>query len=180
MKTGLTSILLAVILSAILSSGTDQTTPLRSLHTVQYHQAAEQTREVILVAQHYPSPLNHLLFAFDAESLGPLGYFALHGIPYSITISTDGHRLFIEEIPDGENGCCTLFALDLATAKEERLIFPSCPAVVTPDGQWLLTQRGNCGIELFDANSLTRRPQIDAPGLYELFPGSGQKVRLGL
>jgi hypothetical protein len=48
------------------------------------------------------------------------------------------------------------------------MIEPSNFGVPTPDGLKVFTQRGNVGIEVFDANTLVRLPTIQAPGNYRL------------
>lgn len=128
--------------------------------------ALEESREVILAAQHNRSPNNLRLYAFDPDTLEPLGSFALSGVPYTITPSADGRRLLVAEIPEGEVGCCTLSAYDLASGARTRLVAPAGRALATPDGKYVVAQRGNCGVELLDAETLALLPTIDAPGLY--------------
>ena len=50
-----------------------------------------------------------------------------------------------------------------------RLISPSSQAVPV-HGSRVFNQRGNVGIEVFDAQTLERLPTIAAPGVYGLFP----------
>jgi hypothetical protein len=106
---------------------------------------------------------------FDASSLELLGSFAIHHLAHSVCVSPNGRTLYIQQAaePDG-NSCCALFSLDLATKVMCRMIEPSSPAVPTRDGLRIFTQRGNVGIEVFDANTLVRLPTIQAPGTYRL------------
>jgi hypothetical protein len=60
------------------------------------------------------------------------------------------------------------------------LIFPSSLGAPSPDGRWLFTQRGNIGIEVFDAKTLARLPRIDAPGLYKLRPSPDSRWLFGI
>jgi hypothetical protein len=60
------------------------------------------------------------------------------------------------------------------------LIYPSGLGAPTPDGRWVFTQRGNIGIEVFDARTLARLPKIDAPGLYRLLPSPDSRWLFGI
>lgn len=87
-----------------------------------------------------------------------------------MSASPDGRTLYLEQPPPSRpNGCCALFSLDLATAALCELIYPSSPGVTSPDGRLLFTQRGNVGVEVFDAKSLAKLPVIRAPGGYTLY-----------
>src|SRR5215475_9974798 len=100
---------------------------------------------------------------------------------HSVVSSPDGLNLFFEQpAPPDVNGCCALFALDLVTHKLCKLISPSSLGAPTPDGRWVFTQRGNIGIEVFDAKTLTRLPKIDAPGLYQLLPSPDSRWLFGV
>jgi hypothetical protein len=161
------SILATIILFAPLSASINATRYCERSNDSK-RSGSEQARELILAGQHNRGSLSNRLYAFDSDTLETVGFFDLNGAPYSITASADGSRLFIEEIPEGESSCCALFALDLAKKKLKRLIFPSGPAAVTPDGRFMFTQRGPVGIEAFDAETLAHLPSIAAPGLYDL------------
>jgi hypothetical protein len=125
---------------------------------------AQKTREVILATRR-----NHQVVVFDARSLSELGHFIVSRFAHSISASADGRTLYLEQPPPSDpNGCCALFSLDLATGSLCKLIYPSSPAVATPDGRLLFTQRGAIGVEVFDATSLARLPAIKAPGNYAL------------
>lgn len=125
----------------------------------------QKTREVILATRR-----NHRVVVFDASSLAQLGHFIVSEGAESVSASPDGRKLYLEQpSPSRPNGCCTLFSLDLATAALCELIYPSSRGVASPDGRLLFTQRGNIGVEVFDAKSLARLPVIKAPGGYTLY-----------
>jgi hypothetical protein len=68
-------------------------------------------------------------------------------------------------------GCCALYAVDLKTRGMTKLVEPASDAIVSPDGQHVLTQRGNVGIEVFNAHNLQREtaiPSSVAQGVYTL------------
>jgi hypothetical protein len=125
----------------------------------------QKTREVILATRR-----DHQVVVFDARSLSELGHFIVGDLAHSISASPDGRTLYLQQPPPSEpNGCCALFSLDLATGSLCELIYPSDPAVATPDGRLFFTQRGPVGVEVFDAKSLARLPLIKAPGGYAFY-----------
>jgi hypothetical protein len=112
---------------------------------------------------------NRRLDFFDAGSLELLGSFAIHRLAASVFANPNGRTLYVQQAatPDG-NSCCGLFSLDLTTKAMCFMIEPSNLAVPTPDGLKVFTQRGNVGIEVFDARTLVRLPTLQAPGVYRL------------
>lgn len=125
----------------------------------------QKTREVIIATRR-----NHRVVVFDARSLAQLGQFIVSEGAETVRASPDGRTLFLQQPPPSEpNGCCALFSLDLATGSLCELVFPSSPGVMSPDGRLLFVQRGNVGVEVFDAKSLARLPVIKAPGGYSLY-----------
>jgi len=133
-------------------------------------------REVIVATQR-----NRRLHVFDASNLQPLGYFTVNDNAHSVVASPDGLKLLLEQpAPPNLNVCCALFALDLVTQKLCKLISPSSLGATSSDGRWLFTQRGPIGIEVFDAKTLARLPQIDAPGLYQLLPSPDSRWLFGV
>ena len=46
-------------------------------------------------------------------------------------------------------GCCALYAIDLKTHEMTKLIEPTSSIALSPDGQYVLTQRGAVGVEVF-------------------------------
>src|SRR5262245_37513418 len=172
--------LVSLLLVVILSSGQPQTGGRTEsqprLHNASMQSSAGDRREVIVTTQR-----NRRLHVFDASNLQPLGYFTVNDNAHSVVASPDGLKLFLEQpAPPDVNGCCALFALDLITHKLCKLVFPSSLGVPTPDGRWLFTQRGNIGIEVFDAKTLARLPRIDAPGLYRLLPSPDSRWLFGI
>jgi hypothetical protein len=136
-----------------------------SLSTPPITAQVQKTREVILATRR-----NHQVVVFDARSLSELGHFVVSEGAHSISASPDGRTLYLEQPPPSQpNGCCALFSLDLATDSLCELIYPSSPGITSPDGRFLFTQRGNVGVEVFDAKSLARLPVIKAPGGYTLY-----------
>jgi hypothetical protein len=106
---------------------------------------------------------------FDISSLDLLGSFAVHPLAHSVCVSPNGRTLYLQQAatPNG-NSCCALFSLDLATRVLCPLIEPSGVGIPTSDGLRVFTQRGNVGIEVFDAKTLVRLPTLQAPGIYRL------------
>jgi hypothetical protein len=94
--------------------------------------------------------------------------------------SADGTTLFITRSRESEpNGCCALFAFNLKSGSFRELLWPSTSAVLVPRLNELVTQRGNIGIEVFDSDTLLRRPTIGAPGVYGLYPSPDGHWLLG-
>jgi hypothetical protein len=147
-----------------------------SLSAVAATAQAQKTREVIIATRR-----NHQVVVFDARSLSELGHFSVSDLAHSISASPDGRTLYLEQPPPSEpNGCCALFALDLATAALCELVYPSSPAVATPDGRLVFTQRGAVGVEVLDAKSLARLPVIKAPGNYGLYVSPDSQWLFGI
>lgn len=136
----------------------------------------QKTREVILATRR-----NHRVVVFDARSLAQLGHFIVSDGAESVSASPDGRTLFLQQpSPSSPNSCCALFSLDLDTGSLCELIFPSSPGVTSPDGRLLFTQRGNVGVEVFDAKSLARLPVIKAPGGYMLYVSPDSRWLFGV
>jgi hypothetical protein len=172
----LISLLLVVILSPGQSRPGGTTESQLNFHNASTQSSANDLREVIIATQR-----NRRLHIFDANSLQPLGYFTVNNNAHSVVASPDGLKLFLEQpAPPDVNGCCALFALDLVSHKLCKLISPSSLGAPSPDGRWLFTQRGNIGIEVFDAKTLARLPRIDAPGLYQLLPSRDSRWLFGI
>ena len=169
-------LLLVVILALGKSQTGGRTETQLNLHNDSMQGSANDLREVIVATQR-----KSRLHVFDANTLRPLGYFTVNNNAHSVVASPDGLKLFLEQpAPPDVNGCCALFALDLVSHKLCKLISPSSLGAPTPDGRWLFTQRGNIGIEVFDAKTLVRLPKIDAPGLYRLLPSPDSRWLFGI
>lgn len=137
-----------------------------------------ETRQVIFAAAMRSLGRLHL---FDAATLEPLGYVVTSKVVDDVSVAPDGQTVFIAQAttPEGQ-GCCALFALDLATGAMCRLNEPALHSVPSPDGRWVFTQRGNVGLEVFDARTLARMPTIEAPGVYGLHPSPDSRWLFGL
>lgn len=117
---------------------------------------------------------------FDAATLQPLGTIGVDPLAESIEASPDGHTLFIAQaMLSIRNSCCGLFALNLDSKEMCFLREPAMKATPSPDGQKLFFQRGNVGIEVFDAKTLARLPTIKAPGNYALKPSPDGRWIMG-
>lgn len=133
-------------------------------------------RAVVLAIQR-----DRQLHILDAQTLEPLGRIRVHNLADGVQARTDGRMLFIRQAdtPAG-NGCCALFALDLTTLEMCRLIVPAVQSVPLTSNGRVFNQRGNAGIEVFDAASLERLPTIAAPGIYNLLPSPDGRWLFGI
>jgi hypothetical protein len=95
-----------------------------------------------------------------------------------VTSKPAGLLFLLDGLAPDFQGCCALYALDLKALKLTKLLEPVSAAVVSPDGQNVLAQRGAVGIEFFGTRSLQHEPGIPrsiAPGNYSLhFSPDGQ------
>jgi hypothetical protein len=128
-------------------------------------QAHDQT---VLLAAHRSGRVEVL----DPMTLQSLG--SLKVLPQANGITSDRTGvLFLQEglAPEFQS-CCALYAVDLKTREMTKLLEPaSANVAVSPDGQHVVTQRGNVGIEAFSVHTLQREPVIPpsiAPGVYAL------------
>ena len=130
-------------------------------------QQAEQ-RQTVLLAAHRIGRIEIL----DPATLAPIGSINVLPLADGIWSSPDGNFLYIPEgIPPDFKGCCALYALNVETKRMTRLIQPFGTAAVSPDGNHVVTQRGNVGIEVFNSRTLEQEPRISrsvAPGFYAL------------
>jgi hypothetical protein len=124
-------------------------------------------RQLVLLAAHRAGGVDVL----DANTLEPIG--SIKVLPQTNGVIGDRTGvLFLNEglTPEFE-GCCALYALDLKTRQMTHLVEPASRPVISPNGQHLLVQRGNVGIESFNVRTLQREPSIPrsvAPGVYAL------------
>ena len=130
--------------------------------------AHAQDKQSVLLAAHRVGRVE----VFDPITLAPIG--SIHVLPMAngIASNPDGKILYIPEdaAPDFK-GCCALYALDLETRRMSRLIEPSGGITVSRDGNYVLTQRGNVGIEVYNGRTFEREapvPRSVAPGMYSL------------
>lgn len=138
--------------------------------------AAEGRRAVVLAVQR-----DRRLHVFDAVTLAPLGSFRVHNLAAGVQARPDGGMIFIQQAdtPDG-GGCCALFSLDLATREMCRLITPTGQSIPLTGNGRVFIQRGNAGIEVFDAFTLDRLPTIAAPGVYNFVPSPDRRWLFGI
>src|SRR5262249_15483127 len=85
----------------------------------------------------------------------------------SVASDSTGSRLFVAAPADGKT-CCTIYALAPDSLKMTPLVSPAL-SVTVADGR-ILAQRGNNGIEVFDAETLAPLPKIPATAIYHLHP----------
>jgi len=117
---------------------------------------------------------------FDAGTLQPLGTIGVDVLAESIAASPDGRTLFIaQQSPSHRNGCCGVFGLNLESKEMCLVREPALRSTPSPDGTRLFLQRGNIGIEVFDAKTLARLPTIKAPGVYALHPSPDGRWLMG-
>jgi hypothetical protein len=124
--------------------------------------------QTVLLAAHRAGRVEIL----DPATLAPLGSINVLPLADGISSSPDGSFLYIREgIAPDFKGCCALYALNLETKRMTRLVEPSSAATVSPDGNHVVTQRGNMGIEVYNGRTLEQEPRIPrsiAPGFYGL------------
>jgi len=117
---------------------------------------------------------------FDA-TLVPLGAIGM-GVNQqveSVAASPDGRRLFVARADTKTTDSSGLYSLDLDTRAMCLLAAPSMFGTPSPDGRYLFTQ-GKQGVDVFDANSLSRLPTMKAPGQYNLQPSPDGRWLLGV
>jgi hypothetical protein len=107
----------------------------------------------------------------DPITLQSLG--SMKVLPQANGVRSDrtGVLFLRERLAPEFKGCCALYAVDLKTRGMTKLVEPASDATVSPEGQHVLTQRGNVGIEVFNAHSLQREtaiPSSVAQGVYTL------------
>jgi hypothetical protein len=128
--------------------------------------AQPQDRPVLLAAHRAGS-----VEVFDVDTLRSSGSITVLPLADGVTSGANGILFLRQGLPPDYRGCCALYALDLNTRNMTRLLQPVSGLTVSPDGQHLVTQRGNVGIEIFDVRTLQAEssiPRSTAPGLYRL------------
>ncbi len=106
--------------------------------------------------------------AFDPATLATVFRTSTPANTESVAADPSGTRLYLSAPKNPGEGCCALYALDLATLHLMYLNFPVLRA--TPSAGRVYMQRGNVGIESFESSTLERRPTWKAPGVYDLQP----------
>jgi hypothetical protein len=107
----------------------------------------------------------------DPNTLETLGSIKVLPQANGLTSDRTGVLFLNEGLAPEFEGCCALYAIDLKTRDMTKLLEPVSGVVVSPNGQHVLAQRGNVGIEAFDVHTLQREaaiPRSVAPGVYSL------------
>lgn len=107
----------------------------------------------------------------DPVTLQSLGSIKVLPQANGVTADSTGVLFLREGLAPEFQGCCALYALNLKTREMAKLLDPVSYVTVSPDGEHVLTQRGNVGIEAFTVHTLQREPPIPssiAPGVYTL------------
>jgi len=129
--------------------------------------AAQAQDHPVLLAAHRAGRVEFL----DVETLQAFGSATVLPLADGVASTSEGILFLREGLPPDFKGCCALYALDLGTQKMTRLLQPVLGITVSPDGQHVVAQRGNVGIEVFDVRTLQPEPSIPrstAPGMYGL------------
>ena len=128
------------------------------------HAGRAQDR-IVLLAAHRTGDLEVL----DPDTLLPFGSIKVLPLADGVVGGSEGMVFLRDGIGPDFNGCCALYALDLKTRNMTKLLDATSTAVVvSPDGEHVITTRGN-GIESFSVHTLQREPGIPrsiAPGVY--------------
>jgi hypothetical protein len=123
--------------------------------------------QVVLLAAHRAGGVDVL----DPNTLESLGSIKVLPQANGVTSDRTGVLFLNEGLAPEFEGCCALYAVDLKTREMTKLLEPVSNVVVSPNGQHVLAQRGNVGIEAFNVHTLRREPAIPrsvAPGVYTL------------
>lgn len=136
----------------------------------------ETRPQTVLLAAHREGKVEVL----DPITLQSLGSIKVLPQADGVTSDRSGILFLREGIAPEFQGCCALYAVDLKTREMTKLLEPVTHATVSPDGQHVVTQRGNVGIEAFDVHTLSREhsiPRSIAPGVYALsFSPDGRRL----
>jgi hypothetical protein len=123
-----------------------------------------QDRTVLLAARRAGT-----VEVLDPDTLHSFGSIKVLPLADGIESGSRGMIFLREGLAPEFKGCCALYALDLNTRAMTILLEPISEIVVSPDGEHVITQRGNVGVETFNAHTLQREPHIPssiAPGVY--------------
>jgi hypothetical protein len=125
-----------------------------------------QDRTVLLAAHRTGN-----LEALDPDTLLPSGSIKVLPLTDGVAAGSEGMIFLREGLAPDFRICCALYALDLKNRNMTKLLDPTSVVVVSPDGEHVITQQGNVGIESFNAHALQREPGIPrsiAPSVYGL------------
>jgi hypothetical protein len=127
----------------------------------------EAQDRTVLLAVHRAGRMEML----TPDTLQTLGTIQIPLLADRVAIGS-GEMIFLRAglAPDFE-GCCALYALNLKTRGLTTLSSPVASFVLSPDGKHVITQRGNVGVDVFNARSLAQEPPVPrsiAAGTYGL------------
>src|SRR5262252_3771805 len=111
---------------------------------------AEAQHRTVLLAVHRGGPMEVLA----SDTLQTLGTINVPPLADGV-VSGAGGMIFLRAglAPDFK-ACCALYALNLETRSLTRLLSPVGAIVLSPDGKHVITQRGNVGVEVFNARTV--------------------------
>jgi WD40 repeat protein len=141
----------------------------------------DQAREyrTVLLAAHRAGRVEVL----DPITLLSLGSIKVLPQAGGVTSDRTGVLFLREGLAPEFQGCCALYAVNLKTHEMTKLLEPASDVAVSPDGQHVVTQRGNVGIEAFSVRTLQREPTIPrsiAPGFYTLSFSPDSRLLFGV
>jgi hypothetical protein len=141
----------------------------------------DQAREyrAVLLAAHRAGRVEVL----DPITLLPLGSIKVLPLANGVTSDRTGVLFLREGLAPDFQGCCALYAVNLKTREMTKLLEPVADVAVSPDGQHVVTQRGNVGIESFSIHTLQRElaiPRSIAPGGYALSFSPNSRLLFGV
>ena len=117
----------------------------------------------------YASRRSGVIEAISLDTLETRSRIRMPGRVESVAPDSSGRRLFVAlPLIADPNGCCALYAFDLASGRLKFLAEPALRATSTTGR--VLTQRSNAGIEVFDSRNLTQLPALKASGLQRMQP----------
>ena len=109
------------------------------------------------------------LEAFRLDNLESVARVRVKDKVDSVQAAPEGQRIFVNAPhPQQPEICCALWMLDPRSLRAFAILWPAFRPVLVNNK--LFAQRGDDGIEVFDARSLAHMPTIRVPGVYNLVP----------
>jgi hypothetical protein len=109
------------------------------------------------------------LEAFRLDNLESVARVRVRPMAEGVQSDPEGQRLFVRmPHPQAPDVCCALFALDTRSMRGFAILWPVFQPV-RANGK-IFAQRGDDGIEVFDARALMHLPTIMARGVFQLAP----------
>jgi hypothetical protein len=128
---------------------------------------AEAQDRTVVLAVHRAGPMEVLA----PDTLQTLGTIEVPSLADRVANGSGGMIFLRAGLAPDFKGCCALYALNLETRSLTKLLSPVAVVVLSPDGKHVITQRGNVGVEVFNARTFEQEPPIPrsiAPGMYGL------------